>query len=535
MSLGLEKELEKIIRGDVYTDEQTLERFSRDASMFEVRPSAVVTPKDVEDIKALVKYAAENPSVSLTPSAGRSDMSGGVLTESIILDFTRHFNRIKEIGDDYAVVEPGVYYRDFEKETLKRGLLLPSYPASKDLAAIGGMVANNSGGEKTLAYGKTEDYLRELKVVLSDGNEYAFRALGEEELNEKLELKTFEGEIYRKLHKLLSDHYQAVKLAKPKVTKNSAGYYLWNVWDKETGLFDLTKLFVGSQGTLGIITEVTFRLVRPKPHSKLLVIFLRDIGKLADIVKEIRRFNPESLESYDDKTLKLVASNIIKLAFKFLPEAKMVLTGGWPKLILMAEFTGESVGEVEERAKEAAKNLKKFRISTHLVKDGSEAQKYWRVRREAFNLLRSPSRKKRSVPFIDDLIVRPEKLPEFLPRLYNLLDSYKDKMTYAVGGHPGDGNLHIYSIVDINDRAVRAIIPEVMDKVYTLTIELGGSITAEHNDGLVRTPYLKKMYGENIIQLFEETKNIFDPKNIFNPGKKVGGDFDYVLKHIKTS
>jgi len=545
----LSEELRKIIRGEVLDDSDTLDAMSHDASMFVVRPEVVVYPRDAEDVKALVRFVADRkkvfPALSLTPRSAGTDMSGGALGESIVVVFTKYMNRIKAVGEGYAVAEPGVYYRDFERVTLEKGYIFPSYPASREICALGGIVSNNAGGEKTLSYGKTEEYVKKLRAVLADGNEYVLEPLTEEELKKKIAARNFEGEIYRRVYQLIDRNYELLKNAKPKVTKNSAGYYLWNVWNREEGIFDLTKLFVGAQGTLGIITEITLRLVRPKPYSKLLVIFMQDIDKLAPLVMETLKFKPESFESYDDKTLKLVfsyffdfvktlgVSNIFKLAWSFLPEAKMVLRGGFPRLILLAEFTGDSRDEVLERAHAAKERLSLFGVSTHLARNETDVRKYWTIRREAFNLLRSHLKAKRSVPIIDDVVVRAEKLTEFLPRLYAILESYKDKMNYAIGGHSGDGNLHIYSIVDMHDEAVLKMIPEVSGKVYDLVLSLGGSITAEHNDGIIRTPYLKKMYGEEVYKFFEETKKIFDPQGIFNPRKKTQGDLNFALEHIR--
>ena len=542
--------LKNKIKGEIISNGDELETYNHDASIFEVQPEVVVKPKDVDDIKSLVRFVSENkssnPKLSLTARAGGSDMSGGPLNESIILDFTAHFNKIVEVGDGYAVVEPGTFYRDFEKETLKNGLLLPSYPASRELCAVGGMVANNSGGEKSLRYGKTDNYVEELDVVLSDGNEYVFKALAADELEQKKRQNNFEGEIYRKIDELRITNYELIKKAKPDVSKNSAGYALWNISTPDGGI-DLTKLFVGSQGTLGIFTKIKFRLIKPDKYSKLLVIFLRDIEKLPGLVSEVLKFQPEDFESYDDKTLKLVFSyfgdfvkklgvkNLIRLGFSFLPELKMVLTGGLPRIVLLAEFAGNSEEEVKNKAQDARNAIAKFSVKTRIAKSKLEAEKYWTIRREAFNLLRSHLKKRRSTPFIDDLIVRPERLGEFLPDLYKLLEPYKNKMTYAVGGHSGDGNLHIYSIMDIKDPASRAIIPEVSGKVYDLVIQYGGSITAEHNDGLIRTPYLEKMYGPEVNGLFKKVKEIFDPLNIFNPRKKVGGELSYSMKHIKQN
>jgi FAD/FMN-containing dehydrogenase len=176
----------------------------------------------------------------------------------------------------------------------------------------------------------------------------------------------------------------------------------------------------------------------------------------------------------------------------------------------------------------------KFQLKTRIAKDELSAQKYWIIRRESFNLLRKHVKNKKTAPFIDDLIVLPEYLPEFLPKLNVILDQYKDDMIYTIQGHPGDGNFHIIPLMDLSDDKSRQIIPELSNRVYNLVLEYHGSITAEHNDGLIRTPYLEKMYGSEVYRLFEMTKQIFDPKNIFNPRKKVGSDMSYAMKHIKS-
>lgn len=530
------------LKGEVLEDEATLKFYSRDASLFEIKPQIVVFPKDVDDIKNLVVFANKNldQKIHLTPRSAGSDMTGGPLGESIVVEFTKYFNHIKKIGDNYALTEPGVFYRDFEKETLKHNLLLPSYPASREICAVGGMAANNAGGEKTLAYGKTEKYIEELKVVLSDGNEYQFSPLTKSELEEKIKLQNFEGEIYRKIYKLAEDNYDAIKKAKPEVSKNSAGYLLWDVWDRN--IFDLTKLFVGSQGTLGIITEIKFKLVKPKTHSKLLVIFLKDIKPLAEIVSKVLKHRPESFESYDDNTLKLVirflpefvellrAKNIFSLAWQFLPEFWTILTSGFPKLILLAEFTGDSIAEVDEKIEAAKTDLQSLKIKMRATRNEKEARKYWVMRRESFNLLRHHIRGLRTAPFIDDFVVKPEKLPEFLPKLNQILSEYS--LIYTVAGHVGDGNFHIIPLMNLADPKSRKIIPELSEKVYRLVLDFGGSITAEHNDGLIRGFYLKAMYGDKIYKLFKEVKNIFDPNNIFNPGKKVDANMEYALSHL---
>lgn len=549
----LKYQLKKLIKGDVEDDPPILDRFSRDASLFEVRPEVVASPKEVQDIKNIVKFVAQEKSakkdspISITARSAGTDMSGGPLNDSIILSLTKYFNHIKEVVategqgiDGYAITEPGVFYRDFELETLKKDLLLPPYPASREICTVGGMVSNNSGGEKTLAYGKAEDFVMELKVVLADGNEYTVKPLTKNELVEKIKLNNLEGRIYSEIFHLVEDNYDKLKAAKPNVTKNSAGYFLWNVWDKTT--FDLTKLIVGSQGTLGIITEIKFRLVKTKKHDRLAVIFMKDLAPLPELVGTVLKYKPENFESYDDQTLKLgikyfrdiikilKPKNMLGLALQFIPEFFAGLWGGLPKLILLVEFTGDDTEEITKRMSDLEADIKKFPVKFHLTKNDEEEKKYWTFRRESFNLLRHHLSGKRTAPFIDDIVVRPEVLPEFLPKLNKILKQYP--IFYTVAGHMGDANFHIIPLMNMADPNSKDIILKLSDEVYDLVLEYKGSITGEHNDGIIRTPYLEKMYGAEIYGMFKKVKNIFDPQNIFNPRKKIGGDKAYLADHL---
>lgn len=552
MDQNLVTKLKELIKGEVLEDQQTLSDYSHDASIFEVTPRVVIFPKDKEDIENVIKfvnkYKKTNPNLSITARSAGTDMGGGSLNESIILSFTQHFDSFLGIEENIATTQPGVYYRDFEKETLKQNLIFPSYPASREICAIGGIVNNNSGGEKSFEYGKTENYVKKLRMVLSDGNEYEFKPLNEKELSEKLQVRSLEGDIYRNMHALITKNYDLLKAAKPKVSKNSAGYFLWNVYDKETKIFDLTKLFVGAQGTLGILTQVSLELIPVKKHSEMLVVFIeeRDMNKLGDIINQIMPLKPESIETYDDNTLKLAvkyfsefakklgAANIISTAFHFFPEFLMVLKGGVPKLILQIEFTGNNLDDLKDKIKELKDNLKPFNLNMRIAGSEKQSKKYWLIRRESFNLLREKVKDKHTAPFIDDFVVNPKYLSEFLPKLNMILAKYPS-LIYTVAGHLGDGNFHIIPLMDITQEKQREIIPILGKEVYDLVFEYHGSTTGEHNDGLVRSSYLKQMYGEEIYELFEKTKQIFDPLNIFNPRKKVNSSMEFSLKHIRTN
>ncbi len=560
----IEAHIKKAISGDVDCKASELLKYSKDTSLFTRTPSLVVYPKNAEDVSALVKVVSaakkKGANVSVTGRSAGTDMSGGPLTTSIVAVFMKYMNKVLEITTDntggYATTEPGVFYRDFEKATLAKkvkgdGLILPSYPASRELCAMGGIVNNNSGGERTLEYGKTEDYIEEVEVVLSDGSITTFKPLRQNELREKQKLNTLEGDIYRRMEELLTENAETIANAKPKVSKNSAGYALWNVINKERGTFNLAKLICGAQGTLALMTKAKLRLVRDEGHRAMLVIFVSDINVLPQVVHKVLPCDPESFESYDDNTFKLAVRFLpqmlsqmgiwraMRLGISFLPEVIMTITGGIPKLVLMAEFSADTPAEALKKAEDAKKAIHDLHLPhlpMSIKANEHQSEKYWIVRRESFALLRKSVNGLYAAPFIDDFVVPPDSYPQFLPELNALLAKYEKNFIYTMAGHIGNGNFHIIPLMDLKKPETRKVILELSPKVYELVIKYGGTTTGEHNDGIIRTPYLEMLFGKKVTDLFAETKDIFDPLNIFNPGKKVGGTFaDIEHDMLKTS
>ena len=547
--MSLADDLRKVVRGEVDDTPAALDKSSRDAGLFRVVPKVVVRPADAHDICSVVRFVNEKKrtpktDISITARSGGTDMSGGPLSDSIVLDMTAHINKLLELGVEEAIVEPGMYFRDFDKETKKKNLELPSYTASREINTVGGMVANDSGGEKNLKYGKTARYVDGLEVVLADGNVHTLKNLQGEELTQKLAEQSYEGDIYRRVSALVGTpaHAAVIKAAKPQVEKNSSGYALWDIGDGRQSL-NLARLMTGSQGTLGIITKIHFKLVHPKPYSSMVVLFLDKFSELGEVVPEVLAHSPDSFESYDDHTFSIamrylpelavqMKAGMIGLGISFLPELWMALTGGIPKLILLVEFRADTQEEALAKADHLAKEAKHNRqhVGVRVIKNESGAKKYWAVRRESFNLLRKKVKNRRTAPFFDDFVVPPLKLPEFLPKLEEILSHYD--LTYTVAGHIGDGNIHIIPLVDPQKPGLAKLLDELTHKIYDLVLSYHGSITGEHNDGLVRTPYVEKMFGREMYALFLELKSIFDPQNIFNPGKKVGTNFSDMLSKI---
>ncbi len=545
--MDLQTELSKLIKGEIDNSDQAREFYSHDASIFELKPEIVVFPKDAVDVSTVVKFVnehrAKNPALNITARSRGTDMSGAAIGDSIVLDTSKFMTAISEVSAESARVQPGMMYRDFEAETLKNGTILPSYPASRELAGMGGIINNNSGGEKSLQFGKTNRYVKEMKVVLGDGNEYVVGPLNRDELNVKMGQDDYEGNLYRRTFELLDQHYDEIKAAQPKVTKDSTGYHLWDVWNRETGVFDLTQLFVGAQGTLGIMTEAKISLVPQPKHSGTLVCYMRSIDNLGELIPAVLEHKPATFECFDDNTLwlsfKFIFAFIKRLGFwtwakmclQLIPDG-LALFRGFPKMVLLIEFTGETVEEVKAKIHTAKKDLSRFDFS-YMEEDETEnkSRKFWLMRRESFNLLRSKVKEKHTAPFIDDLIVPPARLSEFLPQLRDIIKKYKLMSTIA--GHLGDGNFHVIPLMKIEDPAERAKLEPAMKEVNTLVIKYGGSVSGEHNDGMVRGPWLEQMYSPSVLGYMKEIKSLYDPQNIFNPHKKTDATWEYSFSHIR--
>lgn len=537
--------------GELEDSAAAKELFSHDASMFEIRPELVASPKDSADVQRLVKLVVEqkktHPKLSVTARSAGTDMAGGAINDSIIVNFQRHFTKIGKVTATEAQTQPGVFYRDFEVETLKHKALMPSYPASRDLCTVGGMVANNSGGEKSLEYGKVKDFVNALKVVFADGNEYVVKPLTKSELDKKMAQGDYEGNIYKRIYELCEANYDQIKAAKPQVSKNSMGYTLWEVWDRETGIFDLTKLIVGSEGTLGFVTDIKYRLVPARPHSGLLVLFMHNIDDLGELIPKVLQHKPATFESFDDQTLwlsirfmpsflKLLGlKRFIHLLITLIPDGLQMLRG-IPKLILMVEFNGQTEEEVRNKVKALHKELGHLRARYEIngfEEDPTEgkSEKFWIMRRYSFQLLRSKVKDKHTAPYIDDFIVPPQYLVQFLPRLQRIIKKYR--LFATIAGHMGDGNFHVIPLMKIEDPKERAKLRPSQKEVNDLVLKYHGSLSGEHNDGLVRGPWLEAQFGKPVVELFREVKHIFDPENIFNPHKKSDANWDYSYSHIR--
>ncbi|MDN5275833.1 MAG: putative oxidoreductase [Candidatus Saccharibacteria bacterium] len=542
-------ELRQVLEGEVFSDKAQRYEYCHDASIYEIIPDAVLWPKHAHDISSIVKMVSQHksvyPSLAITARSAGTDMSGAAIGESLILDMTRHFNQIHSASATMLHTQPGVFMRDIDPLLAEHGVMLGSVPASRAINTIGGMVANNSGGEQSLRYGNTERWVREVKAVLSDGHEYTIRPLTKKQLDEKMTHDTFEGRLYKNVFDLIEAHYDLIKNARPHVNKNSMGYGLWDVWDRDKGIFDMTHLISGSQGTLGIITDIKMEPVPKAKHTGLLLAYLPSTKLLEQVIPLVVSHNPATFEGFDDVTFNLGIRYFKtfqrQLGMKEWLKQQAALLGSvakfkghLPNIVLMIEFEGETYEEVNDKIISLQADFARHHVRIRTDIEGNEemSKPFWEIRRASLALLRQRVKSKYASPFMDDLTVQPKFVPEFFPKVRAIIRKYKLPATIA--GHFGDGNFHIIPLMDITSHADQQKLEPAMRELVGIVKQYGGTLAGEHNDGMVRGPWLRAMFGDEMFQIFKQTKELFDPLYIFNPHKKTDASWDYSMSRIRS-
>jgi len=502
--------------------------YATDASSYEIMPLCVVLPRSAQDVVQVVKYAREE-GVPVIARGGGSGLAGQAVGAGIILDFTKYMNRVVELNTDenYVIVEPGIYKSILDNFLKERGKYLPPDPSSSDYCTIGGMIANNACGSHTVKYGAIIDYVLSLDVVLSNGDLITTRgiALGDEFWQRIEKDHSFEAEIYRRVRALVEENRGLILKGIPRMKKNSSGYRLERVLEGE--VFDLGKLMVSSEGTLGVVVRAKLRVINLPRRRGLALLFFDDLENAGDSVTDITALGPSAVELVDDR--------IVRLASSLYPELKERVPES-VKAILLVEFDGEEIESIKSSISKVETAITKEKpLATHFeaALDPGEMKKLWDVRKKAlafaFKMREGP---RRVVSFIEDTLVEPSKLGIFIKKLYGIYEKYG--VHGVVYGHAGDGHVHTRPLLDLKCESDRQILARIADETFSLAKEYNGSITGEHGDGLARVDYIKFQYGEEVYGLFRHVKRIFDPTNIMNPGKKVS-DEPSLLKDMRYS
>ncbi len=511
--------LQEHLVGEVLTGQDVRNYFSTDGGIFKLMPSMVVYPKNTQDVRKVTRFTwqlAEKGHVLPITARGRgSDQAGAAIGKGVVMVFPAHMKRLLEldIKQKLARVQPGINYLAFQQAVETHGLFLPPYPSSIDYATLGGAIANNTAGEKTVKYGATRKYVHSLEVVLANGEVIQTGRISKRELDKRKGFTTFEGEIYRALDGIITDNWEFIQkhAGEPHVSKNAAGYALSLVKQKD-GSFDLTPLFVGSQGTLGIITEAILRLEPFNPDTTLFKIDLESLKDAGDVVAALLKLGPSALEVVD--------KHLLDFLEKVNPNRlKGLVQKPYPALVLLAEFDDKKTSAQVKKAKMVQKALKKANIPFVATQDYDEQQRLWTIRHSAAAVIWHVEGSKKALPIIEDGVVPREKFSELIEAIYALFEKYN--LDVAFWGHAGDANLHLQPFLDLGVLGDRQKVFKIMDEYYDTVLKLGGSTCGEHNDGRLRAPFLPKVYGPEMYKIFQEVKKTFDPYGTLNPGVKI--------------
>lgn len=525
--------LQEHLVGEVMTATDVRKYFSTDTSILELLPAIVAYPRNENDIRKTARFtwqlAERGRIIPITARGSGTDQSGGAIGRGIVLVFPAHMNKILELDTRSGVVtlEPGVNYGKLQQTLHTHGRFLPPYPASLEYSTIGGAIGNNASGERTLKYGSTRNFVDGLRVVLANGEVIETKRLSKRELSKKQGLSTFEGEIYRTLDALIEENDDVVKGLNLAVSKNSAGYDIGSVKQKD-GSFDLTPLIVGSQGTLGIVTEATIATEPFNPSTTLVAALINDISQANEIVMELRKSSkttPCAIEIVDAQLLNFINETNPN-------QLRGILKPPFPQLFMLIEYDDASAKVQKKNSKKLLKLLEKYNIQCKVETDTHKKEELWKIRHSAASVIAFNKGNARALPIIEDGIVPVEQFEAYLENVYKIFDKYK--LQVAVWGHAGDANLHMHPFLDLSTVGDRQRVFRIIDEYYTMVIGLGGSTSGEHNDGRLRAPYLPNLYGPDAYELFRKIKTIFDPYGILNTGVKVDVTIDDIKPLLRT-
>ncbi len=526
--IDIASDLKKLVEGEVLDREWQRSMYATDASLYEILPLCIVIPKTEQDVVQTVKYACEKH-VPVTPRGGGTALAGQTVGDGIIIDLSKYLNKVIEVAPEegYVVVEPGIYKSELDRHLEDFGKFFPPDPSSSDFCTIGGMIANNSGGPHTVKYGSTKDYIISLKVVLSNGEVIKTKPvkIGGDEWRKIVKSNTLESKVYSEVGRLVQENLQIIREKTPKVKKNCSGYMLNTLLQKED-VFDLSGIFSASEGTLGIILQAKLRILDIPSFKGTIMLQFDSLEKMGRAVSKVLKTKPSAVE--------LIDHNVINLASKIHPELKKEVPESM-KALLLIEFDGANKGEVEDSMKRLERDLVKrsrLVLKAEFAYSSGEAEKFWSIRKKSFPIVMKLRKEgKRPTPFIEDVVVQPERLAAFIRKLYNIYQKYN--IEGVIYGHAGDGQLHTRPLLDMKNQTDIDTMTKIADEVFSLVIEYQGSITGEHGDGLVRSRYVEQMFGADVYNIFNQIRSIFDPTGIMNPDKKIVDDPTLITKNLR--
>lgn len=512
--MNLQQDLQKNIDGEVHFDAIHKQVYSIDASIFEIEPIGVVIPKTTNDLHTAVAIARKYDT-PIIPRGAATGITGGCIGKALIIDHSKYLNRIIEINYDqeYAICQPGVIQDRLNEALASKGYRLGPDTSTGNRATIGGMIANNAAGARSLLYGTMADHILEMNFLLYNGESIHFQSVNNEEIKRKCLQENQEGCIYQEISRIRTEYRQDIEENFPKIPRRVSGYNLDSLINTP---LNPCRLIAGSEGSLGIITEAKLKICRRPKYVGLCIVHFLKINDAMHSIDTMLEFHPISLEMIDDKIISMGRlSPVVKNKLEWLV--------GSPETIFGAEFEGDTPDEVQEKLSRFASEMQKRQIGyAHIcLTDKQKMENVWEVRKSGLGLLLSKRTYSRAIAFIEDLSVPPAQLSAFMNRFSQYLKS--ESKEAGIYGHVGSGCMHIRPYIDLRSKKEVQLMVKIMNDISDLVLEHGGALSGEHGDGLIRSWLNKKMFGERLYQAFLDIKKAFDPDNRMNPGKIVNG------------
>jgi len=512
-------ELAKRIKGQVQVDIFNRIAYSTDASIYQIVPQCVVIPLDEADIVAVVKYAANN-GIPIAPRGAGSGLAGESLTAGIVLDTRQTMNAILETADDgsWVRVQPGVVLDDLNRHLAKWNRKIGPDPSSGNRAVIGGIVANNATGAHSLQYGYISRHVAALRTALADGSVCTFtNQMRPDDCSEPTGRRLIEGCL-----RLLSPHQELIRSAQPATQRNRCAYNLSGAIENDR--VNMAHLLTGSEGTLGIFSEITLNTVPVAPFRALVQFEFDTFEAMAQAVPRIVDSGADACELMDRRLAQMARAAFAQYR-DVLPESAIAT--------LLVEHSGDSEKKVRDKIAATIKAVGVLSSRATQYFDAAAQAKLWKSRKDAVPLLNRDKSDAHPLAFIEDVAVDPRRLDRYIAGLEVIAEKYKFPMAYY--GHAGDGELHIRPYLDLRKPADIAAMRKIADEVFALAWSLGGSISGEHADGLLRAAFIRRQYGDAYYELLKGVKTLFDPNGILNPGKIINDDPNAMTQHLRAA
>ncbi|HUS05486.1 MAG TPA: FAD-linked oxidase C-terminal domain-containing protein [Bryobacteraceae bacterium] len=512
---ALQRDLQCSIEGEVRFDKISRALYSTDASVYQIEPLGVVIPKTRADILAVVQICARHR-CPITMRGGGTSQAGQAIGEGLQVDLSKYYNGILELNtqERWVRVQPGIVLDELNAQLKPHGLRFAPDISTASRATIGGMMANNSSGARSVLYGKTIDHVLEQEVVLSDGSVALFGPLSPDQLESACQCDSLEAECYRTVRRVAQSSAEEIEARFPKVLRRVGGYNL-DEFTPSARPFNMARLMVGSEGTLGVVLEARLNLV-PLPKAKsLVVIHFHDTLEALAATPAILAHRPSAIEVMDKFILDHTRQNI------GLERIRASIIKGEPGAILCVEFYDEVQQNLPGRmeALEADLRARDFGYHFHKTIDLNEQVRIWSLREAALGLSMAMKEDAKSISFVEDTAVAPERLKDYIERFGEILR--KHGTTAGIYAHASVGCLHVRPVVNLKTESGLRQFEAIANDVAGLVLEFGGALSGEHGDGLVRSPFMQKMFGPVLYEAFRTIKQTFDPHGLLNPGKIV--------------